>query len=373
MIKFTDTSLYVKGTCNMIVSDPTTGDIFFQSDKFSTGSITPSTNLNEIRAGLGNPIVAMIPSDASLAVDFDSASFSLRMKAAQLGATFTYSAPAPVCQIVTATGTSLAVSVATYVPTTPLGMSEPICYVQETGAPSLVAADGTAYPVNASTGAITGFTATNGKTYKVWYYATRPSAQLATISSLIDPKVVRAEAQMAVYSNRSGAANNGTRVGWLYWIIPFLKLQADAAINGDQGTADTTKVSGQAIAYDPNVVSATCTDGDYATLGYYIYVPDDGAEDIVGLAIVGGVTSLVKSTSKQLPVRFVMVDGSLVAPDNYQSGFTYALTSAPSGTTISNAGVISAGSTAGSCTCATTYTVGDESFTLQSVVSVTNS
>lgn len=372
MIRFTDEALYAKGTCNMIVSDPQTGDIFYQSSKFMTGNITPSTNLNEIRAGLGNPIVAMIPSDASIAVDFDSAAFSLRMKAAQLGATFTYSAPVPVCQVVEATGTSLAVSVADDVPVAPLGMPEPICFVQEVGAASLVAADGTAYPIDATTGAITGFTSANGKSYKVWYYANKASAQLATIGSLIDPKVVRAEAQIAVFSNKSGNTNAGTRVGWLYWVIPYLKLQADAAINGDQGTADTTKVSGQAIAYDPDVVSETCSDGDYATLGYYIYVPDDAAESIVGMAVVGGVTSVRKSTSAQLPVRFVMADGSLVIPPNYTSGFTYALGSAPTGTTISTAGVISAGSSTGTTPCTTTYVSGTKTFTVQSTVTVTN-
>lgn len=372
MIRFTDDSLYAKGTCNMIVSDPQTGNIFYQSDKFSTGSITPSTNLNEIRAGLGNPIVAMIPSDAGIAVDFDSAAFSLKMKAAQLGATFTYSSPAPVCQIIEATGTSLAVSVATNAPVAPLGLNEPICYVQEAGAPSLVGVDGTAYKIDPATGAITGFTATTGKSYRVWYYAIKASAQLATIGALIDPKVVRAEAQIAVFSNRAGGTNQGTRVGWLYWIIPYLKLQADAALNGDQGTADTTKVSGQAIAYDPDVVPADCADGGYATLGYYLYVPDNDAESIVGLAVVGGVTQVQKSTTAQLPVRFVMVDGSLAVPGNYSSGFTYQLTSPPSGTSISAAGLITAGASTGSCACTTQYTAGDKTYTVQSTVQVVN-
>ena len=372
MIKFYDDSIILKGTGNVIVSDPGTGDIFFQSDKISSGTITPSVNLNEIRSGIGNPIVAMIPSDASIAVDFDSTTFSLRMKAAQLGAQFTYSAPAPVCQIVNATSANLVVNVETNIPVAPLGMSTPICFVQEVGAPSRVASDGTAYEVNPTTGSITGFTATSGSSYRVWYYAIKPSAQLATISSLIDPKVVRYEAQFAVYSNRSGKTNNGTRVGWVYVIIPYLKLQADAAINGDQGSADTTKISGQAIAYDPDVVPSTCADGDASTLAYYLYVPDDAAESIVGLTIFSGVTSLPKSSTKQLPVRFVMADGSTVAPGNYSSGFSYALTSAPSGTTISNAGVITAGSTSGSAKCVTTYTAGTQTFTVDSTVTVTN-
>ena len=370
MIKFTDTSVYLKGTGNAIVSDPQTGDIFFQSSQFTTGSITPSVNLNEIRAGVGNPIVAMIPSDAAVAVDFDSAAFSLPMKAAQLGASLQYSAPSQVCQTVNATSTSLAVDITTYAPTAPLGMADPICFVQEVGAASFVGVDGTAYDINPTTGVISGFTATSGKTYKVWYYAIKPAAQYATITSLIDPKVVRFEVQFPVFSNKTSSGVKGTRIGYMYVTIPYLKLQADAAVNGDQGTADTTKVSGQAIAYESDVVTPTCADGDEAVLAYYTYVPDNAAGNIVGLAVVGGVVEVVRSTSEQVPVRLVMADGSLANPGNFANGFTYTLTGAPSGTTVSNSGVITAGTTAGDCDLTIQYANGDETLTCTVSVSV---
>lgn len=372
MINFTDDRLYVKGTCNVICEDVNTGDVLYQSNKMSTGNITPSTNLNEIRAGLGNAIAAMIPSDSQLQVDFEAADFQLWAKAAQLGATVSYSAPVPQCQTVVASGESLAIDVSEGIPVAELGQSEAHCYIQEVGAASLIASDGVAYEISAA-GAISGFVATASKTYKVWYFVQKASAQKAVISSLIDPKVVRFIAQIAVYSNRGGAASEGTRVGWLYYTIPFLKLQADATITGDQSNNDTTKISGQAIAYDPDTVSATCSDCDSSTLGYIVYTPDNAAGAIVGLAVVGGVVSLVKSTSKQIPVRFVMADGSLVVPASYATGFTYTPTSAPSGTTVSEAGVISAGSTAGDCDCAITYTAGEENFTCEMEISVTNS
>ena len=337
----------------------------------STGSITPSTNLNEIRAGLGNPIAAMIPSDSQLQVDFSAADFSLWAKGAQLGASVTYSAPVPRCQTITAASASLTIDVSDGIPVPELGESEAHCYVQEVGAASLLASDGHAYAIS-SAGAISGFEATASKQYKVWYFVQKAGAKKAVISSLIDPKVVRFIAQIAVYSNRGGSSE-GTRVGWLYYTIPFLKLQADATVTADQSNNDTTKISGQAIAYDPTAVTATCSDCDSSTLGYIVYVPDDTAGSIVGLAVVGGVVSLVKSTSKQIPVRLVMADGSLVIPASYATGFTYTPTSAPSGTTVSASGVISAGATAGDCDCAITYTEGEESFTCEMEISVTNS
>ena len=340
MITFTDNRLYVKGTCNVILSDVTNGNIYYQDNKTSTGSITPSTNLNEIRAGLGNPIAAMIPSDSDITVDFDSAAFSLWAKSAQTGAAFSYGAPVPKCQIVTATGTSLSIDVSGGVPVAKLGNSSPICYVQEVGAASFMMTDGAAYPISAA-GAITGFTATNGKTYKVWYDVQNVSAQKAVLSSLIDPKVVRFEAQIAVYSNLSGGSSQGTRVGWLYLTIPFLKMQGDAAISGDQSQNDTTKISGHAIAYEPSVVPNVCSDCDTSTLAYYVYAPDDDASSIKGVAVVGGEVEVKEDETAQIPVYLVSGDGSLVVPSSYKVGFTYELASGGSTyASVSDSGVV---------------------------------
>ena len=358
MITFTDNRLYAKGTCNVILSDVTSGDIYYQSNKTSTGSITPSTNLNEIRAGLGNPIAAMIPSDSDITVDFDAADLSLWAKSAQVGAKFEYGAPVPKCQIVTAADSTLSISVDNGVPVAKLGNNAPICYVQEVGASSFMMTDGSAYPISAA-GVVDGFTAVAGHTYKVWYDVQNTSAQIATISSLIDPKVVRFEAQIAVYSNLTGGSTQGTRVGWLYVTIPFLKLQGDAAISGDQGTNDTTKISGHAIAYDATKVSSICSDCDSATLAYYVYAPDDEASALNGIVVLNGAVSVVVDGTAQIPVRFVAGDKSLVVPSSYATGFTYTL--AEGGSTyasVSSAGVVT-GVAEGATEVTVKYTVDD--------------
>lgn len=340
MINFTDERLYVKGTCNAICEDVVTGDVLYQSNKMSTGNITPSTNLNEIRAGLGNPIAAMIPSDSGLQVDFEATDFQLWAKGAQLGSAVTFAAPVPTCQTVAATGESLTIDVTSGVPVPELGASQAHAYVQEVGAASLIATGGVAYGISEA-GVISGFTAESGKSYKVWYFIQKTTAKKAVIKSLIDPKVVRFIAQIAVYSNRgSGQASQGTRVGWLYYTIPYLKLQADATITGDQTNNDTTKISGQAIAYDGEVVTAACDDCDASDLGYIVYVPDQDTDSIQGLAIVGGLVEVRVGKTVQIPVRIVMVDGSLVTPSDYEQGFTYTLASGgDSKVTVSDAGV----------------------------------
>ena len=348
MITFTDKALFLKGIGNVLLTDPDSGDILYQSKSFSTGSVSTSVSLNEIRAGLGNPIVATLPSDAGLNVEFTSQEFSLFEKAAQVGAQLIYGAPVPVAQIVTASGTSLSIDVSDGAPVAELGMAEAMCYVQVVDAASPIARDGKAYPIS-SAGAITGFTATDGVKYKVWYYVQKATAQKAAIGTLMDPRIVHFTASFAVYANVGGSSNSGTRVGWLYVTVPKLKLQANANINGDQSANDTTVITGIALSEDDAVVSdVTDLCGDVGNdLAYYVYSPCSDAQIVQGLVVIGGLVSLPVSSTKQIPVYFVMPDNSLVRPTSYSTGFTYTGTGLPTGTSVSAAGVITSGATAG--------------------------
>ena len=373
MISFTNKKLYVKGTCQAQLADPCTGSIVYASNKFQTGNITTSVTMGEIRAGMGNAVAAILPSDSALNVDFNAADFNLYVKAAQLVANISYGAPVPVCQTIQATGATLTVSEPVGTPVAPQGMASAVCSVQEVGAAGDVETTGTAYGVTAGTGTFTvsGFAATNGKTYKIFYFVTSETAQQVTISSIFDPKVLYFTAQMPVFSNEACTqTTEGTRVGWLYVIVPRLKLGANGGVVGDQTTADTTSVSGQAVAYDESIVSGTCSDCNASTMAYYVYVPDDGAESILGLAVVGGLVSVAKSGTAQIPVRLVMKNGQLVVPSSYETNFTYTATGAPSGTTVSDAGVVSAGTTAGDFEVAVSYALGEDTLTTPVSVSV---
>lgn len=374
MIKFTDKSLFVKGVGSAVLTDPDTGEINYESDKFTAASVTASVDLGEIRAGLGNAIVAMLPTNSGIAVEFTASDFNLWAKAAQVGSDVTYGAPVPVCQTVTALTSALSIDVSGGTPVAQLGMSDVVCYVQKVGESSPISADGVPYPVDSVTGLISGFTATSGEQYKVWYFINKPTAQKAVIGTLMDPKVVHFSASFAVYANSNGKSNAGTRVGWLYVVIPRLKLNANASLNGDQTNADTTMISGQAISYDEDVVSATCDEcGEVGNdLAYYIYSPCSDAEVVRGLAVVGGVVSLPVSTSAQIPVKLVMPDHSLVDPASYSDGFTYEAEGAPTGTSVGTSGVVTAGSTAGDFEVEVTYTDGVNTFTLPVNVEVTS-
>ena len=373
MVNFTDRKLYVKGTCVAQFADPSTGEILYSSNKFQSTGISTESDLGEIRAGLSNGVAAIIPSNSALTVNFTAADFNLYAKAMQVGATVQYGAPAPTCEVLTAAGTTLTLEMPNGAPVAQAGYSKIFGYVQTVGQESKAAVDGVPYEIDPTSGAIQGFQATSGTQYKVWYFVRKASAQMATISSLFDPKVVHFTAQMAVYANDGGGANNtGSRVGWLYVIIPRLKFDGTGGgLDGDQTTASTQGFTGQALSMDELVVSGTCSDCDAGTFGYYIYVEDAGASVFEGLAVVGGVVSIPTGQSAQIPVRLVAQNGELVQVGDTTTGWTYTLNGAPTGTEVSASGLITSGTTPGDCNCVVTYENGGDPLTATIQVSVT--
>lgn len=373
MVNFTDRKLYVKGTCVAQFADPSTGEILYSSNKFQSTGITTESDLGEIRAGLSNGIAAIIPSNSALTVNFTAADFNMYAKAMQVGATVQYGAPAPTCEVITAESTTLTLEMPNGAPVAQVGYAKIFGYVQTVGQESKMAVDGVPYEIDPTSGEIQGFQATSGTQYKVWYFVRKASAQMATISSLFDPKVVSFSAQMAVYANDGGGANNtGSRVGWLYVIIPRLKFDGTGGgLDGDQTTASTQSFTGQALSMDELVVSGTCSDCDAGVFAHYIYVDDAGASVFEGLAVVGGVVSVPAGQSAQIPVRLVAQNGELVVPASYSEGFTYTPTGAPTGTQVSAAGVVQAGSTPGDFQVKIEYQDGTETLTATIQVSVT--
>lgn len=353
MIQFTDPKLYPKGICSAQVADPTTGDIWLSSNKFTTGNIAFSANTDPLRAGLGNPIAVIVESDPDITINFSRADFSMSAKMAAVGGSVAYNAVVPVCQTVTASGATLSIDVSGGAPVAPYGHSKVICYVQTVGAASFMEADGEAYEVDPLTGAISGFAATNGTTYKVWYYRNKATAMVGTVNSAMVGRVGVFTAQIAVYSN-TGAGNQGTRVGWLYVHALVKFLPEGANLTGDQANYDTTTISARVVSMDESVVSATCEDCGTSDLMYYVYSPESGADEIVNLTVFGGVVSVVKSKTAQIPVRFVLANNETVPVTDF-TGFTFTGAGLPSGTTVSNKGVISAGATAGSAEVTVAY------------------
>lgn len=347
MIQLNNKYLYAKGTCNVVVSDPSTGNIDYQSNKVQTSQLTTSVNMNEVRAGLGNAIAIQLPTDSAVNLELTAADFSMKARAMQLGSTVTYNAASPVCEVITATGATLTVD-AGATPVAPQGFSKAICYVNDGTSDA-----STAYEINSSN-QVVGFTSTNGRTYKVYYWVANASAQQVTAYSVFAPAVKHVTIQIAVYSNENtSAATQASLVGWLYCIIPRMQFSAKADTDGSQTGNVTSVLSGTALAYDPNASTAVCTDCGLSELAYWVYVPNgDALQSVKSLAVIGGGLSLSAGQTAQIPVRFLMEDGSLAVPD--YSLMTY-VSSATTKATVSTSGVVT-GVSAGSATITATLT-----------------
>ena len=357
MIQLNNKYLYAKGTCNVVVSDPATGNIDFQSNKVQTAQLTTSVSMNEIRAGLGNSIAIQLPTDSAVNLELTAADFSMPVKAMQLGSSVTYNAAAPTCETIVATSSVLVVSTPAVAPQ---GFSEAIAYVDDGESSNF-----TAYTINNSN-EVVGFTATSSNTYRVYYWIANPSAQQVTAYSVFSPAIKHVTMQIAVYSTENtSSASQGSLVGWLYCIIPRMQFSAKADTDGSQTGNATSILSGTALSYDPASDATVCTDCGLSELAYWVYVPNGSvAQSIQSLEVVGGGMSLVVGNTAQIPVRFLMEDGSLVVPD--YSLMTYQ-SAAQATATVSATGVVT-GAAAGSTTITATLAADN---TKKAVVPVT--
>ena len=373
MIKFTDPRLYVQGVGTAIMLDPATGDIKFFSDKFQDGNITVSADDGLVSAGIGNAPAIFIPTNPNVQVSVTAADYSEYAKAAAVGGKLSASAPVMTCQTVTASGTSLTLNVSGGAPVAGPGMEDVVCYVQEIGAASPIAQDGTAYALNASTGAITGFTSASGKQYLVTYFVSRANATMTTITTNVKGEVVTFILQRPIYTNVDAKTNTGDLWGMLYEIVPRLQLMPDgAANNGNQNSPTTTAITGRGISYDEETITAGCGNCSLngAPLMYRVIVPCDanaGIEGILG-ALGGAVTVAAGSTVQLKPA--VIVNGKL----GYGvpvSEFTYTSGATGTATVGEHTGIV-AGVQSGSTEIAISYTVGTTTYTDNVNVEVTS-
>lgn len=332
MIQLNNKYLYVKGTCNVTVTNPQNGHIDYQSNKVQTSQLTTSVSMNEVRAGMGNSIAIQLPTDSAVNLELTSADFSMDTRAMQIGSTVTYNAAAPTCEVITASGTTLTVSKTAVAPQ---GFSDAIAYVDD-GTPDAA----NAYSVNSSN-EIVGFTATPGNKYTVFYWFNNASAQQVTAYSVFAPAIKHVAIQMGVYSTEKvQSSQQGTLTGWLYCIIPRMQFSAKADTDGSQTANATSVLSGTALAYDPDSSEAVCTDCGLSELAYWVYVPlGDVTQDVESLVVIGGGLALVVGDSVQAPVRFLMKNGSLVVPD--YSLMTYT-SSTPATASVGDTGVVTA-------------------------------
>lgn len=347
---------------SITVSRPMSGEVLYYSNKLSEANLSTSVTLGEIRAGVGNPIIGIIPSDSNLTVEITDQNLDLAIRAYQAGGLHGYGAPTRVCQDVIPSGADLTIDTTVYgAPVAGQGMTEPLCYVQIVGQESTIQSDGVPYQISSS-GQVLGFSVIDASlTYKVWYWANLPTTEYTTILANMDPSVVSVRFVYPVYSNLK-EDGTGTRVGSLEVVVPFMKFGGNAGINGNGSSNVNTTISGTAIAFQNPVVEAgcgACTDAS-AALAHYLYIPCSGADSIQGLFYLGGYVEVVTNSTKQLEFM-LMVNGNPVKPDN--ALMSYQAVGAPTGTSVSSGGLITAGETEGEFEIVGTYEINGTQWT----------
>lgn len=346
---------------SVTVSRPLSGEVLYYSNKLTEATGTTSVAMGEIRAGVGNPIVAVISSDSNATLEITDVNLSLAMRAYQTGGLHGYGAPTLVCDDITASGGVLDINPSKYgTPVAGQGFSEAFAYVQEIGEQSTISGDGVPYGIN-SLNTVEGFSAVDGKTYKVWYWVNAATTEYATVLANIDPTVVNVRLVYPVYSNVK-EDGTGSRIGSLVVVYPFLKLNGSAGITGNGSSNATTSISGTAISFEESIVKAgcgACSDGS-ADLVHYLYVPcDNSGANIQGMYLLGGVFTVAPKQSAKVPFM-LMVNGYPVEPDPAYMSYTTE-GQLPSGTTFdSTTGIVSAGAIEGSFTVNATYAVGGQ-------------
>lgn len=337
MITFTNPYLYVKGTCNVIVTDIATKKIDYQSSKVATNQFTTTCDLGEIRGGFGNPIAIQIPENCAVNLNLTAQDFSMAARGFQVGSTPYYNAVAPICETIVAASTTLTV---TKTAVAPQGFDEAFCYVTESGASNPIGTAGEAYLIDPDTLAVQGFTAEVNKTYHVHYWWHNASAEGLTYYSMFAPAVKHVTAQLGVFSTYGASSSTqGSLVGWLYYIIPRMQFSGRGDVSGDQTGNGVTELSGTALPYEGGAIAEGCQDCAVSEMAYMIYVPAASATTAVqSLVIAGGEISVTVGRSVQTPVKYVMPNGTLVQPNFADLEYTITDTTYA---TVNSTGVIS--------------------------------
>lgn len=306
---------YAKGIAEAYFYDVATGNLVYYTNKIQTGSIETSINDGVIEGGLNNQALTYIPDTVRVTGTFEAADFSLDARGLAMGTAVEYNAVVPVMEKITATGTTLTV---TGTPAPAYGESATAtayrCYVGN---------DGVNYQVDPTSKQVVNFVATSGTEYCVQYFATMASAEKLVVPTSWSPMILSATIKIPIYGENGASAGNSNKIGYLYEFITRLQIVGgDDGINGSQTEAATTSLQFTALSYDEEDIScANCAD-DNSVYGYLVYMPCDGETSAVQqLAIIGDGVTVAQSAEAQIPVYYVMPNGTLVTP-NY-SDLTY--------------------------------------------------
>ena len=197
----------------------------------------------------------------------------------------------------------------------------------------------------------------NGDIYCVKYFYQNANARSITIKSQYVPATLHVVIMNDLYAGDVGGQSSATRYGRLITDIPRLQMDGNQNLALTATSAATIALTGSALAISSG---NTCEeDPYYGTMTEEIY-GDTWQDNVIALAVENGDVELATEGTETLIVRAVF-SGNMAAQRYDNSNFTFAVEENPAntatGTSVgANDGIITAGSTPGTCVISVTLT-----------------
>lgn len=329
-ISFSNPNLFLKGVAEIVVTDPSTGNIVAYDNVASESAVNSSVNMGEIAGGLGNPVVMMLPDTARITGSLTSQAFSLEQRALAVGSTVEYNAIVPVCETISPSGSTLTVSM-----TPAKSYEQPEtdeyawCYVREHGSNDN---DGTAYQLAIGTKQVVGFTPEGLSLYDVTYFTQSTGAKVLPIPATFNPAVISIRVKYAVYAKQNNSVSNGTLAGYLYCIVPRAQFSGDIGIAANQTTNATTAYDWTALSPDNPIMACSDCSGSVSNMAYYVYAPcGNQLAGVQSLILIGGNSQTVIANVGeiyQIPVKYYMDNSTVLQPNYSDLQYSYDGTTA---------------------------------------------
>lgn len=308
-------------------------------------TFTPSITSEGIRGGAVNALLGQYFHDANLAVNVTYADFNLE-NMALTGGTSIISGGTTIAEEQLTAGAGGAITLSN----TAVAVDGAIIGWYKRPSDN----DWTVNTINGNTMTISG--AAQGDVYCVKYFYVDNDARSMVLRADYVPSVVHLVLIANEYAGVSTDIGAATTYGKLVVDIPAFQLAGGQELSLSAGSAATTSLSGNALAIDQG------TSCDESLVFGTITEKVNGAvwqNDVLSIAPEDGDIELAQGESETLAVR-VIFKGLMAAQRKANSNFTFAIENTPAstatGTTVSNQGVVTAGSTNGTAVVSITLT-----------------
>lgn len=371
MYTFKPQALFTKGIAYAEFFDVNNGNLLGYSPYVTDYGLNGTMNDGDVEGGIGNQLIISLPDTSRLEVTARTADSALNNMALTVGAQLAGNGIIETMTAIVATGAQLQLSNAV----APYGADAPLCYVLTstgTDKANVEAGSGQAYQV--VDGAIQGFAAVSGNTYCVKYFIRNSSADELTIPALFQPAVVRAHFAVNVYSQKGGDAMTGSLVKIRHYYFPRYQFNQALQVTESQTTPGTTDLSGRCLTYQQALQAGVCADENNAAYGFIvdeIVGTDTSTAKVQGIYIIGASAALQMTVGETLaiPVKYDVNNALTDISDMSKVTFTSSNTATAS-FADANSNVLTANA-AGTTSVTVSVTNSDTSATYSDTVSVT--